>query len=115
MKLTRAKLDYLARVAGHRARRQPRGCPYCGEARERRLLGRKRLILEILSCQRCSLIFRYPLDTARDNAERYQTIYDQAEVTMLPTDAEIARFVSDGFPGNSNFSPKLRADRKSVV
>jgi 2-polyprenyl-3-methyl-5-hydroxy-6-metoxy-1,4-benzoquinol methylase len=109
MKLTRAKLDYLARVVGHRARMQPRVCPYCGEARELRLLGRKRLIIEILRCQRCSLIFRYPLETARDNAERYQTIYDQAEVTMLPTDEEIARFVADGFPGNSNFAPKLRA------
>lgn len=109
MELTRAKLDYLVRVVGHRVRLQPRVCPYCGEARDLRLLGRKKLIIEIFRCERCSLIFRYPRETARDNAERYQTTYDQAEVTVLPTEQELAHFVADGFSGNSDFAPKIRA------
>jgi SAM-dependent methyltransferase len=109
MELTRAKLDYLVRVVGHRVRLQPRICPYCGEARELRMLGRKKLIIEIFRCERCSLIFRYPRETAQDNAERYQTTYDQAEVTALPTAEELARFVADGFSGASDFGPKIMA------
>ncbi len=109
MDLTRAKLDYLVRVVGHRVRLQPRICPYCGEARDLRLLGRKKLIIEIFRCQRCRLIFRYPRETARDNTERYQLTYDQAEVTTLPTEEELAHFIADGFSGSSDFGPKLRA------
>jgi 2-polyprenyl-3-methyl-5-hydroxy-6-metoxy-1,4-benzoquinol methylase len=109
MKLTRSKLDYLARTVIHRVRRQPRQCPYCHEGQRLCLLGRKKLIIEIFRCEQCGLIFRYPLETVGDNAVRYQTIYDQAGPTTLPTDNELARFVSDGFPGNFNFQPKLRA------
>jgi SAM-dependent methyltransferase len=109
MELTRAKLDYLVRVVRHRVLLQPRACPYCGEARDLRLLGRKKVIIEIFRCNRCSLIFRYPLETTRDNVERYQTTYDQAEVTALPTEEGIARFVAHGFPGSSDFGPKLKA------
>ncbi|MGB8683510.1 MAG: class I SAM-dependent methyltransferase [Candidatus Binatus sp.] len=109
MELTRAKLDYLVRVVGHRLRLQPRICPYCREARDLRLLGRKQLIIEIFRCERCGLIFRYPLETTRDNAERYQTIYDQAEVTVLPTEKELARFAADEFQGGSDCGPKVSA------
>jgi SAM-dependent methyltransferase len=109
MELTRAKLDYLARVVGHRLRLQPRVCPYCGEARDLRLLGRKKLIVEIFRCERCALIFRYPLETTRDNAERYQTIYDQAEVTVLPTEKELARFAADEFRPGFDCEPKVKA------
>ncbi len=109
VKITRSKIDYLKRVVVHRLRRQPRVCPYCDEQRQHRLLGRKKLVIEILRCQRCGLIFRYPLETARDNVERYQTTYDQVEVTTLPTEKELARFLADGFPGNLNFEPRVRA------
>lgn len=114
MKLTRSTLDYLTRAVGHRIRRQPRVCPYCHEARRLSLLGRKKLIIEVFRCERCRLIFRYPLETPRDNAERYQSTYDEAEVTRLPTEDELARFVAHGFPGNLDFTKKIRALRTIV-
>ncbi|MGB6554301.1 MAG: class I SAM-dependent methyltransferase, partial [Candidatus Binataceae bacterium] len=73
------------------------------------MLGRKKLIIEILRCQHCGLIFRYPLETARDNAERYQETYDQTQITTLPTDKELARFLADGFTGYFDFAPRVRA------
>ncbi|MGH7782094.1 MAG: class I SAM-dependent methyltransferase [Candidatus Binataceae bacterium] len=111
MRLSRAKLDYLIRVMRHRLRGQPRACPYCHETDRLCLLGRKKIIVEVIRCEDCGLMFRYPTEEVAENEERYQETYDEPEVTILPTDAELSRFLCDGFPGNLNFNHKIAALR----
>jgi 2-polyprenyl-3-methyl-5-hydroxy-6-metoxy-1,4-benzoquinol methylase len=111
MRLSRAKLDYLIRVVGHRLRGQPRACPYCLKTDRLCLLGRKKVIVEVIRCDHCGLIFRYPTEGVTENEERYQDIYDEPEVTNLPADAQVSCFLRDGFPGNLNFASKIAALR----
>lgn len=72
-------------------------------------MGRKKLIVEILRCERCDLIFRYPTEEVAENEVRYQEIYDAPIVTRLPGDADLAGFLQQGFPGNLDFSARIAA------
>jgi len=109
--LSAAKRDYLIRILRHRLCGQARACPYCRNTGGLTLLGRKKLIIEILRCDRCGLMFRYPTEEVAENEARYQEIYDAPEVTRLPDDSELARYLSEGFPGNLDFRARIGALR----
>jgi SAM-dependent methyltransferase len=109
MIVSKAKFSYLQRMMRHRIERQRRACPYCGESTRLELLGRKKLVVEVIRCNACLMIFRYPLDTERDNFKHYQSEYQSIEVTELPSEAELARIKAQGFRGSIDFSRKLDA------
>ena len=82
-----------------------RACPYCGEKSALELLGRKKLLMDVLRCGKCSLMFRYPVDSASDNFAYYQDEYRVAKVTELP-DEETLR---NGMHGEAEFASKIDA------
>ena len=65
-------LSYAVRLLDARVMRQPKHCPYCGNARTERL-ARKKLPAELRRCPECRLRFRYPRDSAEHNARYYRS------------------------------------------
>ncbi len=69
------KFRYGKRMLGHRLRGQPRVCPYCGPGSPISRLRRKKLIVDILQCDNCRLIFRWPADTLEELDRHYDSQY----------------------------------------
>jgi SAM-dependent methyltransferase len=87
-----------------------RACPYCGEESALKLIGRKKLLMDVLLCGKCSLIFRYPVDSAANNFDYYQDEYRVASVTELPDDESLKNAAaSDGLNGEAEFESKIEA------
>ena len=89
---------------------QPRACPYCGDSSSPKLIGRKKLLLEVLRCGSCALIFRYPADTLSDNFSYYQNKYKVAAVTNLPSEHDLERLIRTDFAGSPlDYTSKIQA------
>src|SRR5260370_15583947 len=96
-----AKLRFAGRLIGHRFLRQPRICPYCGEASTLVLVRRKKILMDILRCDTCRLIFRWPVDTPQENEVYYQHLYAQdAPQVMLPGAEELQTLRRNNFLGS---------------
>jgi 2-polyprenyl-3-methyl-5-hydroxy-6-metoxy-1,4-benzoquinol methylase len=95
------KLRYIRRILYHRWRRQPRTCPYCGPSNAVRLVRRKKVIVEILQCQTCHLMFRWPADTPHEQDSYYQEDFagDSPQV-VLPGDDELRSLTGANFAGS---------------
>jgi 2-polyprenyl-3-methyl-5-hydroxy-6-metoxy-1,4-benzoquinol methylase len=117
--ITKSKLSFARRVIGHRLKGQPRVCPYCGPSSQLELLGRKKLIMDVLRCRHCLLIFRWPMDTPEDNSTYYQSEYEAGIATDQPSNGQLEEMMKGGFRGTTlDLSPKiqiLRAIRPSGV
>jgi SAM-dependent methyltransferase len=72
------------------------------------LLGTKYLILEVLKCRDCGLIFVWPREEPAESDTYYQKEYASPLVTELPNPTELAMLVESGFdkPG-LDFSRKI--------
>jgi 2-polyprenyl-3-methyl-5-hydroxy-6-metoxy-1,4-benzoquinol methylase len=94
------KFRYGKRMLGHRLRGQPRVCPYCGPGSPISRLQRKKLIVDILQCDSCRLIFRWPTDTLEELDQHYDSQYAQeAPQVRLPEPRELpALFDADFAP-----------------
>ena len=99
MRISRSKLSFLARIIRHRLARRPRACPYCAESLRLELMGRKRLILEVLRCQKCLLMFRYPMDSPEESYMYYQNEYRSGATTDLPHDDQLGPMMERQFRG----------------
>ena len=95
------KLRYIRRILRHRWHRQPRTCPYCGPSSQVRLVRRKKIIVEILQCQTCQLMFRWPADTAHEQDSYYQQNFagDSPQV-VLPGNEELRSLIDANFAGS---------------
>jgi 2-polyprenyl-3-methyl-5-hydroxy-6-metoxy-1,4-benzoquinol methylase len=95
-----SKPRFLLRVLRHRIQRQPCFCPYCGTGAAVRMLRRKKLVLNIMQCETCKLIFRWPMDTPSD-AETYYEKYFALKYPpcRLPTQAELDQLLKKNFSG----------------
>ena len=107
-----SKISFLRRILLARLRFQPRICPYCGSP-HLKLLGRKKLVLDVLQCKDCSLIFRYPMDTIKDNVKYYQKEYKSRIVANLPDVSLLRVWVSQNFSQTPlDMSAKIKALKK---
>ena len=103
---TRSKLRFAKRMLHHRMRRQPRVCPYCGPSSPVSRMMRKKLIMDILQCDKCHLIFRWPLDTEGEVDKHYEMEFaEESPQVRLPNLSELQTLVKGDF--TSLFGPDL--------
>src|SRR5882672_7799085 len=96
----RAKFRFVRRLLRHRIQRQPRICPYCGPASTMKLIRHKKLIMDILRCETCHLIVRWPADTPEEHDLYYQTDYAvDAPQVILPSRDELRVLLESNFRG----------------
>ena len=78
----------MLRVVGHRIGGQDSDCPYCGRS-DTRVIGTKRLVLQLRRCAGCRLMFRWPKDTSEFNRRFYQRQYREGITTDMPDKAPL--------------------------
>lgn len=105
-----SKLRYVRRILHHRWRGQSRACPYCGPSSAVKLVRRKKMIVEILQCQRCQLWFRWPTDTHDEHDSYYQEEFaGDAPQIVLPGNDELRKLESTNFAGSAlDINNKIR-------
>lgn len=92
------KFRYGKRMLGHRLRGQSRVCPYRGPGSPISRLQRKKLIVDILQCDNCRLIFRWPADTLEELDQQYDSQYAQeAPQVRLPEPRELPALLDADF------------------
>ena len=64
-------------------------------------IARKKLVLDVLQCQQCLLIFRWPMETAEEFNRYYQQDYMEGAITDLPRPEELARLCATDFRGEA--------------
>jgi ribosomal protein L37AE/L43A len=79
-----AKFRFARRMVHHRMKGQPRVCPYCGPSSALKLVRRKKLIMDILQCEICHLIFRWPTDTPQEHDAYYQDEFAEDTPQVVP-------------------------------
>ncbi|MBZ5698577.1 MAG: class I SAM-dependent methyltransferase [Acidobacteriia bacterium] len=97
----KAKFRFARKLIRHRLQRQPRVCPYCGPSSTLRLIHRKKLIMDILQCETCHLIIRWPTDTPQEHDLYYQQEFaEDSPQVILPTPEELRALVQNDFLGS---------------
>lgn len=89
------RLSFLLSATRKIVSRQDTRCPNCGGLTK--LLGGKRLVLQLRKCLVCQLMFRYPKDDATDNAAFYQSAYRDPTATDLPDPADLPTHIATNF------------------
>ena len=89
------------RILYHRWHGQVRACPYCGPTSQVKLVRRKKIIVEVLQCQTCHLLFRWPADTPGEHDSYYQEEFAKdAPQVILPDDTELESLKQTNFSGS---------------
>jgi hypothetical protein len=90
------KIKYL--VSSLLAWGQKARCTYC-QSEDCIEIDRKYFVTRLMECQDCHLYFRYPVDKKEENADFYQTEYQESDniTTDLPDAAELEKMKKDGF------------------
>lgn len=87
-------------------------CPFCESTEHTKIMNK--LFLRLLKCKNCGLMFRWPKDN-NENIMYYTYIYDETNVTKLPTEAQINQFKSNGFKGSVyDISDKIHLVKRYV-
>lgn len=92
------RFAFFLEMLGRRIQRQPCRCPFCGATSVERI-GRKKILLDVLRCKRCLLVFRYPLETPERASRYYQRAYRSGAVTSLPDDTTLRALLNQRFVG----------------
>jgi 2-polyprenyl-3-methyl-5-hydroxy-6-metoxy-1,4-benzoquinol methylase len=96
----KAKFRFARKLIRHRIQRQPRVCPYCGPGSTMKLIRHKKVIMDIIQCETCHLIVRWPADTPEEHDLYYQTDYAiDAPQVMLPSRDELRVLMETNFSG----------------
>jgi 2-polyprenyl-3-methyl-5-hydroxy-6-metoxy-1,4-benzoquinol methylase len=96
----KAKFRFARRLIRHRIQRQPRICPYCGPGSTMKLIRHKKVIMDIIQCETCHLIVRWPADTPEEHDLYYQTDYAiDAPQVILPSRDELRGLMETNFSG----------------
>jgi 2-polyprenyl-3-methyl-5-hydroxy-6-metoxy-1,4-benzoquinol methylase len=94
----KTKFHYGKRMLEHRLRGQPRVCPYCGPTAPVHRLRRKKFIVDILQCNNCRLIFRWPMDTPEELDRHYDSQFaEEAPQVRLPEPRELPALLAADF------------------
>ena len=106
----KAKFRFARKLIRHRLQRQPRVCPYCGPSSSLRLIRRKKLIMDILQCETCHLIIRWPTDTATEHEVHYHDEFAvDAPQIAFPGPDELSVLVQNNFLASPlDFNHKIR-------
>lgn len=80
----------------------PKQCPSCG-AIGGEVIDRKFVVTRLITCSKCKLNYRHPLDSAKFNEQFYNEDYVETDgmTTELPDDAQLKRLMETGFAGTS--------------
>jgi len=74
-------------------------CPYCDSA-DADLIARKFLVVRIVRCANCGLVFSRPVYRTWLSANFYDRLYSaEGSTTKLPSDAELSQMIVNGFAG----------------
>lgn len=84
----------------HRLARRAPACPYCKETGRLKRIARKKLVLDVLQCEQCLLMFRWPMETPEEFHSFYQQEYSEGVITELPRPDELARLCAARFRGS---------------
>ncbi len=79
-------------------------CTYC-KSENCKEIDRKYLVTKLMECRNCHLYFRYPVDKQEENADFYQTEYQESDniTTDLPDPSLLKKMKDEGFTvGNKN-------------
>jgi 2-polyprenyl-3-methyl-5-hydroxy-6-metoxy-1,4-benzoquinol methylase len=90
------RINFLLSVMRKIIAAQDSSCPYCG-SNMTHIVQRKKVVLQLRSCQACELLFRYPKDVAEESRSFYQLNYREPTVTDLPRPSELPRHIQTNF------------------
>jgi len=96
------KIKYL--IDSVLASGQRNQCVYC-KSEDCKEIDRKYFVTKLMECQNCHLYFRYPVDKKEENANFYQTEYQESDkiTTDLPDSSLLEKMKNEGFTvGNKN-------------
>lgn len=73
-------------------------CVYC-KSEDCKEIDRKYFVTKLMECQNCHLYFRYPVDKKEENANFYQTEYQESDkiTTDLPDTSLLQKMKNEGF------------------
>jgi SAM-dependent methyltransferase len=94
----------------HRLIGQPRACPYCGPSSPLSLLRRKKLIMDILQCGNCRLIFRWPIDDPEELDVHYESGFAEAAPQVRTPDPNDLQTLIE-----NDFAPIFGPDLKHKI
>jgi SAM-dependent methyltransferase len=105
-----SKFRFAKRMIRHRLEGQSRSCPYCGPSSPVRLMRRKKFIMDILVCERCRLVFRWPMDTPQEHDVHYHDEFAiDAPQIALPGPEELRTLMQSNFVGSAlDLNAKIR-------
>ncbi len=104
-----ARLQYLYKVIQEFASVAEKSCPYCRGV-DLELIGTKWVVLQLLRCRECKLMFRYPKDNTKTNLAFYEEQYYETGITSdIPNDQLLEQYLSTSFLNTEkDFSEKIQ-------
>lgn len=96
MKNFRLKTAYFLNSAWKLIGRKGLACPSCG-AHNSTGIKRKYLVMSLMRCNSCKLLFRVPTTSPAENEKFYQRAYQQGFTTEMPSIAELSKLKSSKF------------------
>lgn len=96
MKNLRLKTSYFLNSAWKVIGRKGLACPSCGALKSTKIK-RKYLVMSLMRCNSCRLLFRVPTTSPTENEKFYQQTYQQGFTTEMPSLAELSKLKNDKF------------------
>lgn len=93
-----SKVRYLLWCLAHCCVHARNTCPNCG-AVDSSVVSRKHVVSALKRCRECFLLFRTPTTDSAENAQYYQSAYEQGTTTELPDDDQLQRMTASRFAG----------------
>ena len=102
-----ARIQYLFKVLKKYLNKAEKQCPFCrGEGFS--LIGKKYFLLQLLKCNSCKLMFRYPTEEISENIKFYQSEYEEGMTTKLPDESKFQQYLNTCFSNTEkDFSEKI--------
>lgn len=92
----KAKFKFLIDSLFQKLRFTKRNCPHCGEKRGK-LVDRKYFLVDLVRCQSCKIMYRFPVSKTEKVAEFYQDRYQSGATTNLPDSNELDSLIDSHF------------------
>ena len=96
MKNLDLKSAYFLKSALKLIGRKSLACPSCGSSNSTKIKT-KYLVMTLMRCNSCKLLFRVPTTTPAENEKFYQRAYQQGFTTEMPFPKEVARLKAEKF------------------
>ncbi len=107
-----ARFQYLFKVLKSRLNNNVASCPYCRNKNFTKL-GTKHFFVELLRCNNCQLMYRFPADSQNNNVNFYQRDYRESITSDIPNDQKLEEYLVNSFSGTQkDLSAKIEILRK---